>query len=60
MGFFCYYREPGLLWFRIFGRGLLVKNLRRHPFVLFSERNGYYRGFRLGRWLIRYLPNTEH
>jgi hypothetical protein len=32
---------PGLFWFRIFGRGLHIKDPRRHP-PLFSERNGFY------------------
>jgi hypothetical protein len=29
---------PGLLWFRVFGKGLHIKDPRRHP-PLFSERN---------------------
>ncbi len=49
-----YNRDPGRFWVRLFGRGVLVKDMRRHR-LLFSERYGYYRGFRVGPFLVRYL-----
>lgn len=53
-GIFCYHREPGFLWFRIFGVGLLIKDTKRHA-MIFSERYGYARFIRVGRWIIRPL-----
>ena len=53
-GIFCHHREPGLLWFRVFGVGLVVKDVTRHP-LMFSERQGLVRLVRLGRWLVRWL-----
>ena len=43
------YRVPGLLWFRLFGRGLLIKNVRQHP-LLFSQRQ--QRHLSLGNWKV--------
>jgi len=44
-----WHREPGLWWFRVYGRGISAKNIQTHP-PSFSERNGYGRG-----WLVRRL-----
>jgi len=39
-------------WFRIFGYGLAVR--RETDFgLLFSERNGYARVFRVGGWIVK-------
>ena len=51
--FACHY-ERGLMWFRIFGRGLLIKNVNTNP-LLFSERYGYRKSIRIGNVLIRAL-----
>jgi len=39
-------------WFRIFGCGLAIGKDRP---VLFSERYGYQKVFRLGRWSVHAL-----
>ncbi len=41
----------GIFWFRVFGRGLHFNS--RPP--LFSERNGYTKFVRVGKWRIRWL-----
>ena len=53
-GVFCYHREPGLTWFRVFGVGLVVKDTTRHS-PTFSERMGLVRRVRLGRWTVSLL-----
>lgn len=54
-----YNRVDGHFWVRIFGRGILVKDVTgpsaRHS-LTFSERYGHVRFIMLGKWLIRYLP----
>jgi hypothetical protein len=40
-------------WIRIFGRGVRVERDAR---LLFSERYGYTRALRIGRWSVRWLP----
>lgn len=52
--FFCKYKDDGFWWFRIFGYGLCGKDLTRH-FLLFSERNGYTKTYRFGKWSITIL-----
>lgn len=47
---FCHHAAPGHLWFRIFGWGLAVKDIRCWP-LLFSERMGKT-GRSFGRWHI--------
>lgn len=44
-----WYREPGLGWVRVFGRGVHIRDTARHP-LLFSEREGF-RPFWTFRWL---------
>jgi hypothetical protein len=48
-------RQKGIWWFRVFGVGLSWKDIRLHPLV-FSERNGYRKGLRLGWWIFHFLP----
>ena len=50
-----YHPEYG--WFRIFGRGLTWKHENRG--LIFSERNGYKKYIKLGKWIIRYLPKKN-
>jgi hypothetical protein len=52
---FCYYEGDGFFWFRIFGRGLVFKDLNKHEFT-FSEREGYTKFIRIKNWMIKYLP----
>lgn len=44
-------------WFRIFGVGLVFKDVLIHP-LLFSERNGYKKYLKLGKWIISYLSKS--
>lgn len=53
-GLFSCHREPGFAWFRIFGIGLYIKNVTRHP-LDFCERYYPRKQLRLGRWLIGLL-----
>ena len=54
---FCYYRERGLWWFRIYGYGLHYKNVRLHP-PLFSERTGLRKKLKIGKhWFGLLRPN---
>jgi hypothetical protein len=46
---YCY--DSGICWFRIFGYGLMWKDVRSHP-ILFSERYGYRKGFQVKHWRI--------
>lgn len=54
MRIFSCYRTDGLLWFRIFGKGLVIKNSVKHP-PIFSERMGYRKGLKLGKYRIKFL-----
>ena len=38
-GIFCHYKTIGLYWFRVFGYGMLIKNIDLH-LLLFSQRTG--------------------
>ena len=49
-----YYYSNGFGWFRIFGIGLLWKNTKKHG-MLFSERAGYIKFIKIGKYLIRFL-----
>ncbi len=53
---FTYYRTPGLFWIRFFGWGIHVKDLRRHPIILFSERDRF--AIKLGNWRIKFLGRS--
>lgn len=41
-------------WFRLFGIGIKWKQEKLG--YLFSERNGYKKYFKVGKWVISYLP----
>lgn len=51
---FEYYYGNGVLWFRIFGAGLLCKNVKKRGFI-FSEREGHTKYIMIGKYLIRVL-----
>jgi hypothetical protein len=51
---FCYWIDDGFCWFRIFGIGLVIKDINKHS-LLFSERV-FNKGLQIGKWRIRYLP----
>jgi hypothetical protein len=55
---FCYYRKTGLLWFRVCGYGLEVKDTSRHR-LLFSERLGLVRSLRVGKYFVHFLPKDR-
>jgi hypothetical protein len=42
-------------WFRLFGVGFMWKNIKGKG-LTFNERNGYKKHFKVGGWLIEYLP----
>jgi hypothetical protein len=46
---FSCYRSPRHFWFRLFGFGVVIKDVRVHP-LLFSERTKRVRCWRIG-WL---------
>jgi len=52
------YRCDGLFWFRIFGYGLHIKDMTKHP-PLFSERNGNRKHLRIGKWSIGILKRGD-
>ena len=51
----CWNQMDGLFWIRIFGIGLIIKDTTKIH-VLFSERNGYTKLIKIGKWILRYLP----
>lgn len=55
---FCYYYENGFFWFRIFGSGLKIKDIRKHQ-LLFSERNDYNKSITLGSYRIGILIKKQ-
>lgn len=56
-GIFSWHKGEGVIWFRVFGYGLHVKDTRKR-FLLFSERNGYKKRLQIGNYSIRILkPN---
>ena len=57
MKIFSSYNSNGMLWFRIFGYGLSIKNMDIHR-LLFSERLGYTKTLRIGKWSIKWLNPT--
>ncbi|MEH2135429.1 hypothetical protein [Nostoc sp.] len=46
----------GGFWFRILGIGLSVVNREKHP-PLFSQRNGFMKSIKFGKWNIAKLKN---
>jgi hypothetical protein len=53
---FCGHVGYGILWFRVFGKGIKVKDLRKRPLV-FSERSGYTKHFEIGVFSFGILNN---
>lgn len=54
MRFFSSHTSDGRGWFRIMGYGLSWKNTKKHD-LIFSERYGYRKGFRIGKYIIHFL-----
>lgn len=54
MSIFCGMSQKGQWWFRVLGVGLSWKDTRIHP-LMFSERNGYRKGLRVGSWQFHVL-----
>ena len=46
--------SPKTSWFRLFGCGLMWKHESKG--LRFSERNGYTKYLKLGKWIIKWLP----
>ena len=42
-------------WFRLFGYGLTWKHERAG--LMFSERNGYTKYCKIGKWIIKTVPH---
>lgn len=51
---FNYHIEKDFGYFMIFGRGLHWKNIKIYP-LTFSERSGYEKYLKIGKWIITYL-----
>ncbi len=51
---FSKYRRKGFWWFRIFGYGLHGKDITKND-LTFSERNGFSRHLKIGRWSFKWL-----
>ena len=47
-------KTDGMFWVRIFGRRFTLIDKNKHP-PLFSERYGYRKVFRVGKWGIEWL-----
>lgn len=56
MKVFSSYKEDGLLWFRVFGRGLSIKDINKFP-LLFSERYGLTSRLQFKQWSIEFLSS---
>jgi hypothetical protein len=54
MNIFYRHKGDGIFWFRIFGSGLAIKDINKHP-LLFSERNGFSKGVQIRKWRIDVL-----
>lgn len=50
----CGMKRKGQWWFRVFGYGVSWQNTNVHPLV-FSERHGHRKGFRIGKWQLYWL-----
>ena len=51
---FSFYKIDGLLWFRLFGYGLHIKDITKHE-LIFSERIGKRNGLLIGFYVIKIL-----
>lgn len=56
--FWSFYYHNKFGWCRLFGKGLKWKDISIHG-LTFSERGGYSKGLRIGKWLISYLPASK-
>jgi hypothetical protein len=52
--FFCKHKTIGFSWFRIFGYGLVIKDITIHP-MIFSERMKKRRYLLIGKYLIKHI-----
>lgn len=50
--------SDGCLWFRIFGYGLSIRNIYKHP-LLFSFRNGNKKYVMIKNTIVTYLYKTK-
>lgn len=50
-----YYKKDMIGWFRLFNKGLSWKNVNVMG-LNFSERNGFSKYLKMGKWIISYLP----
>jgi hypothetical protein len=50
----CFYYSNGSGWFRIFGKGLSIKNLNKYS-LTFSQRIGKRKYFLLKNWCFSWL-----
>jgi len=48
------YFDDGIFWIRLFGKGISVVDKKKYP-PLFSERFGYRKVVRIGKWGIEWL-----
>jgi hypothetical protein len=53
--FFSFYYRKEFGWFRLFNKGLSWKNVNIMG-LKFSERNGFSKYLKIGKWIISYLP----
>lgn len=49
-----YYFDAGCIWFRVFGKGILIIDQSIHP-PLFSVRIGRKKEFRIGKYGIQLI-----
>jgi len=54
MRIYCSYKGDGMFWFRIFGRGLSIRDTNKHP-LTFSERNRYTWYLKIKRFIINFI-----
>jgi len=57
MAIFSYYKGDGFFWFRLFNKGLVFKNTKKHM-MIFSERYGKTKYIMVGKWLIKSVSNN--
>lgn len=53
----CITYGEGMGWFRLFGVGLSWKDFSKYGYT-FSQRLGKTKYFKLGKWIISYLPKS--
>lgn len=50
-----YFYRDNFFWIRIFGYGIGIKDVNKYP-LTFSQRNGYYKHIKIGKWIVYALP----